>query len=257
MRLLVIGTLPPPSGRAAGRLAAVTAERRGAGDDVTMLSPDRRSAAHLHARLDGLRLAFHLARLARRFDAVVIDCAPGLPLSTTADRLTRGVTLAAIGESLRGYGEVTLRLPSPIPFPGGVGGRATAGLWARATHVVVENDEDRDRVLAAPGVVAERVVIVAPDEPVRGEREPRWSDVAPDATDLRPRIQALVRERAARDREVNAARAALGANVTLDRAGDPFLGAGGGETPTSAAALARVVANKARREFTRRVAPRS
>jgi hypothetical protein len=246
MRVLVVGTVPPPGGEAAKRLGAVAAELTAAGDVVEILSPDRRSAAHSHARLAGPRLAIELAVRARHFDAVVINAEPGLPLAPTADRLTRAVTLGALGAVLRGYGDVTVRLPTPIPLPGGVGGRATRALWSRATTIVVATEDDRERMVLAPGVVADRVVVEKPPARVPATAEADWSRL-PTEGDLRSSVQTIVRERAARDRNVNRARSSLGSAGLPEDSGDPFQGDAGIGTPLSPVELARFATGRARR----------
>jgi hypothetical protein len=247
MKVLVVGTVPPPGGEAAERLAAVATALIASGDTVELLSPDARSAAHRSARLGGPLLAVELALRARRFDALVLNLEPGLPLTATADRATRGITLAALGLALRAYGQVTIRLPSPIPLPGGVGGRATQALWAAASRVVVENEDDRDRILLAPGIVAANVVVEAPPEPARGTTERGYGGLAIDDGALRATVQSLVRARAASDRRVNRARAALGRTGAFDGAADPFRGVAGEVSRPSALELARLSAGKARR----------
>ena len=48
MRILVVGTLPPPGGDAARALADAANLLRDEGHDVELLSPDFRSASHRH-----------------------------------------------------------------------------------------------------------------------------------------------------------------------------------------------------------------
>lgn len=224
---------------AAGLLAA--------GDEVEILSPDPRSAAHRHARLSGPMLAVQLALRARHFDALVLNVEPGLPLAASADRATRAVTLAALGAALRRYREVTVRLPSPLPIPGGVGGRATRELWARATTIVVENDDDRDRLVVAPGVTAGRVVVAPPPPPPGAASGTGWGQLVQGEGDLRSAVQALVRERAARDRMVNGARRALGGGALPDASDDPFTGEVGRPPALAPLELARLGVARARR----------
>ena len=144
MRVLVVGTLPPPGGASARELAAVAARRQADGDDVELLSPDPSSAVHRSRRLDGLFLACQLAWLSRRFDAVVLRVEDDLPCRRDMGRATRAAVLGALGFAVSRYGEVTLRLDSPVPLPGGVGGRAARRqLWAAADEIVVRSAADR------------------------------------------------------------------------------------------------------------------
>ena len=246
MRVLVVGTVPPPGGAAAMRLLGVVGERRADGDSVEIVSPDERSAAHRHARLAGPLLAVELAWSARRFDAVVLDLEPGLPLPGDAGRLLRALTLASLGEALRGYREVTVRLPSPIPIPGGVGGRPTRGLWSRCTLIVVQNEDDRARLLLAPGVSAERVKVEEPVAPGRSAADDGWPNLLPYDSSLRARAQALVYERADRDRELIGPRSAPDVVGPVSSLVNPFEGASGGETGLSSNDLARLAWGRAR-----------
>ncbi|MHB1783230.1 MAG: hypothetical protein ACYCTE_11200 [Acidimicrobiales bacterium] len=253
MRVLVVGTVPPPGGAAAARLGAVAAGLAADGHHVEVLSPDERSAAHHHAHLSGILLAVELARRARHFDALVLAIAPGLPLGADVDRAARALTLAALGAACRGFGEVTIRCASPIPIPGGVGGRASSGLWARAASIVVECEEDREQLLAVPGCAPERVHVepVVSVVSVAEAHDRSWPSTTDD--DLRDRIQALVRDRAARSRSVDLAGRSLAAGAT-DDAGDPFAGPMPRSTVPRAADLARVVAARLGRELRARVA---
>ena len=196
MRVLVVGTLPPPGGASARELAAVAARRQADGDEVELLSPDPSSAVHRSRRLDGLFLAWQLAWLSRRFDAVVLRVEDDLPCRRDMGRATRAAVLGALGLAVSRYGEVTLRVDSPVPLPGGVGGRATRQLWAAADEIVVRSAADRDELLRAPGIDPQRIVIDAPRSALCGADTP-W----PDATEpgLRSAVLEVVRARAARE----------------------------------------------------------
>ena len=209
MRVLVVGTVPPPGGPAARRLAAVAAGRLAAGDEVTVLSPDARSAAHLTANLRGLGLAAQLSLRARRFDALELRIEPSLPFVPESNRALRAALLLALGAALGRYREVTLRLDSPVPIPGGVGGRATAALWRAVTTVVVENEEDRKLLLAVPGLGEERIEL---DEVAQSAAEHATSGW-PAATEvsLRDVAQGEIRRRSRTEAGLRAARRELGA----------------------------------------------
>lgn len=223
MRVLVVGTLPPPGGARARALAAVVVERTARGDAVAVLSPDPRSAAHFHGRLDRLGLALRLAWLSRRFDALDLHFEAGLPLRDEEQRAWRALSLGGLGLACRLYREVTLRCDSPIPIPGGVGGRATQELWRRATTIVVENDEDRGRMLTAPGVDAARVIVVPRAAPAPASRTDRpWP--AATADDLRTEVLGRVRTRAGAARRAHAARRQLGDRAAGRLDDDAFAG---------------------------------
>jgi hypothetical protein len=208
VRILVVGTVPPPGGEPARALAALAARLADEGNDVEILSPDLRSASHRHARLSGVLLAANLLYFAPRFDALVLRMESDLPLHNDTGRASRAGTLFALGCALRMWKDVTIRLDHPLPLPGGVGGRPTHQLWAHATSVVVKNEEDRAVVCTAPRLDATRVIVEV-DPSVRREFQSEgW--VFPDGEALREQVAQLVRQRAAKDRMVNTARVSLG-----------------------------------------------
>ena len=209
MRVLVVGTVPPPGGRNAKELAGVVAHRVAQGDEVEILSPDPRSAAHHSGNLQGLMLPLRLALLSPRFDVLELRIETRLPLDTEVNRVLRGLTLFGLGVCFGMYSHVTLRLDSPIPLPGGVGGRATKDMWRRASRIVVQNDEDYQRVLAAPGVNEARVEIAPPAIVEPPMKEASWP--SPTEPDLRNQVLAGVRRRAEAERRANRARVELGA----------------------------------------------
>lgn len=249
MRVLVVGTVPPPGGQSAKELAAVVADRVEAGDSVEVLSPDPRSAAHHTANLETLMLPLRLALMSTRFDALVLRIEPRLPLGEQTNRLVRGATLFALGVVFGMYSEVVIRLDSPIPLPGGVGGRATADMWRRASTIVVANDSDRQRILSAPGVEADRVKIAMPLEAADSDRDHAW----PQATevDLREQVLAKIRLRADAERRSNDARVELGATGVGPLTSEAF--SASARVSPSSSSLARAVVHRAMREVLARL----
>jgi hypothetical protein len=210
VNVLIVGTTPPGGGAFARALAAVATARREAGDTVETLAPNPESAAHRSGRLDGVFLAARLAWASRRFDAVELRIEPGLPCRATTSRATRAVYLLALGAALARYSEVTLRPDTPIPIPGGLGGRATRAMWAAATRIVVWNTDDEAMALRTPGVHPDRVEIAS-----RPAATPHRSNPWPAATDpdLRASVLDVIRERADADRRAVAGRDLLGADA--------------------------------------------
>jgi hypothetical protein len=237
MKVLVVGTTPPGGGPYARALAAAASARRDAGDEVELLAPIGSSAAHESSRLDGLFLALRLWWASRRFEALELRVEPGLPCSPTTGRLGRAAYLAALGWALAGFGEVTLRLDSPIPIPGGLGGRATTQLWGRASRIVTFSSDDAGMVERTPGV-SPGIVTVAEPAPLEPPRPLAW----PAATDpgLRTAVMTVVRERAAADRRAAAGIAAIGVRERPTRPGSP-----------SSLAVARTLAEAAVRRAVR------
>ena len=212
MRVLVVGTVPPPGGERALALAKVAAARLAAGDAVEIWSPDTRSAAHDVGSLTGLRLPVRLAVASRRCDAVVLRIEPGLPFRSDESRLARAVLLALLGRVLQRFEDVTVHLDSPIAIPWGVGGRPSRDLWSKA-RVVVESDDDRDLLLAVPWIDEGRIEVAAPDDAVvERERAVAWP--GPDTADLRGAVVAAVRARARAARRLELAGASLAGEPT-------------------------------------------
>lgn len=194
MRILVVGTLPPPGGDAARALADAANALRDEGHDVELLSPDFRSAAHRHARLDGPLLGAWLAYLSPRFDAVLLRFEPGFPLRPHASRAMRAASLFALGEALARYDEVTIRFDGGPSIPLGLGGRAMQKVWAATTRIVVASDDKRAELIAASGLDAAAVTVSKQrSEPQRPVNE-GW-DLAED-DELRVGISGLIRTRA-------------------------------------------------------------
>lgn len=192
-RILIIGTVPAALGARAEALGRLAADHLAMGDRVEVWSADAISVAHLHDRLAGLRVPLRLLVSARRFDAVVLRVQNGLPFPHRTGRLARAALFVSLGAALRRYGQVTIRLDAPIAIPGGVGGRPTRAFWDRA-HVVVENDEDRERILAIPWIDAARVEVCKPAPDASRAATPEWPK--PDTADLRSAVMEVVRVRA-------------------------------------------------------------
>jgi hypothetical protein len=246
MRVLVVGTVPPPGGEQARALGLEAARLVAAGHDVEVLSPDPRSAAHRHGVLGGPLLALRLASLAPRFDALVLRVERGLPFGEESGRGARAATLALLGAALRLWRDVTIRLDTPVPIPGGLGGRASRGLWAHASAIVVWNEDDREQLLGAPGVVAERVSVAPPASPERSAPPAGWAVETDDR--LRESVLTLVRARAQADRRVEMARADLAGVAAATGGGSPFsAGSAAGRRGVSVAGVARLAARRARR----------
>jgi hypothetical protein len=224
MKILVVGTLPPPGGEAARALADAANVLRDEGHDVELLSPDFRSAAHRHARLDGPLLAAWLMYLAPRFDAVVLRFEPGFPLRPHASRAMRATTLYALGSALQRYGDVTIRFDGGPSIPLGLGGRAMGQVWEATTRIVVASEDKRAELIAASGLGADAVsVSTARSAPIRPPTE-GWS--AGDEDELWVEVSSLVRERADRARAADRALKDFGADAeTVSRS--PL----SGETP--------------------------
>lgn len=244
----MVGTVPPPGGGVARAFAEHVAERVAAGDEIEILSPDPRSAAHHTANLAQWRLPVRLAVLSSKFDALELRLEPGLPFADRSSRFMRAVTLFGLGVVFGLYAEVTIRVDSPIPLPGGVGGRATTDFWRRASKVVVADAEDYRRICAAPGVDVERVEIATVVDHHAAARDRTW----PRSTAEDVRFEALheIRERAAAERRANGARVHLGTDGVGPLATSAF--SANERVNPSGVSLARAVVRRVVREIAQR-----
>ncbi|MGO9559613.1 MAG: hypothetical protein ACLPQS_03825 [Acidimicrobiales bacterium] len=199
MRVLVVGSLPPPvTDRARGLLAEVL-RRRAEGAAVEVLSPTDYSVAHAYLEMPGPASAVEIALAARGADAVVVQLQPGFPFDEGAGRAGRAIGLGALTTALRSVkGEVTVRLHSIHDLPHGVGGRAAEALWAVASNIEVGDEETRSRLLTLVGdAVKDKISLAVAPLQIGNLLDP-GSDLGGDATlDI---VTATVRARAAAER---------------------------------------------------------
>jgi hypothetical protein len=212
MRVLVVGSVPPPlTGRRQSLLAEVLRLRR-EGHEVQIVALDPLSAAHRYLTASGIPAATEVGLLARRADAVVLQIEPGLPVRPTAGRLERAAALLVLSKALSRKANVTLRIAHLDDLRGGPGGRAGMQLWARASRIEVGDDETLQQMLSILGSHAARVsMMVPPDLATESEGGPPiaregWGEGA-DTT--AGQVQAVVRARAAEERQALAVRGLL------------------------------------------------
>ncbi len=230
MRVLVVGSLPPPlSERARGLLAEVV-RLRSEGNEVEILSPRANTVAHRHIAAPGAAAALEVALAARGSDEVVLQLEPGFPFAASAGRAGRAVGLGALATALKSCGlPVTLRLHSVHDLPGGPGGRAAEGLWALARRIEVGGEETLESLQAvlSPETAA-KLALGLPPLQLGSGRRPETALVGganlEDAT-------ALVRARSAADRSLitrgrgeGVAELPLGEWLPSPGAGVPFPG---------------------------------
>jgi hypothetical protein len=209
VRVLVVGSYPPPAHGESHRTVA-TVHRLGAqGDDVDVLSR-RGSAAQLRGPIAGPAGAFEVWRRGRAYDAVVVHVESGAPLRVSHGRwarIDRLVDCLTWGLALRLVRDVTLVVPDTDVVPRSVGGRSGRFLWTAADHLLVSSDRGRRRLVDEGGASEDRVelpeVVATPPRAA----DDGWTDVA-DAAD----IMARVHRRADEDRRA-ARRGTLDAGV--------------------------------------------
>jgi hypothetical protein len=153
VKLLLVGTLPPPGGVDARRFAREAARRSALGDSVETLSGDPLSVSHRSATLRGRHLARELRRCSTKFDAVELRVEAGLALTPRSV----GNLVAALGK----YQHVTLFLDSPVPFKSSEEG-VLLRLWSSADTVVGANEADVGSI-ASLGDGPSKIVV--PPEP--------------------------------------------------------------------------------------------
>lgn len=214
MRILVVGSVPPPlTGHRAALLAEVL-RLRGEGHDVEIASLDPLSAAHRFLAGPGVVAVGEIGLLARSAEAIVVQLEPGLPVRTRAGRGERTAALMALAAVLRRCSDVTVRLHDPNDLPGGHGGRAGTELWKAAGRIEVGDDRTRTELAALLGPFGERVSIVRPPgdaEPVVVAGLDGWGDGADVSAS---HVLAIVRARAAAERASLARRGRLPASAT-------------------------------------------
>jgi hypothetical protein len=209
VRVLVVGSYPPPAHGEANRTVA-TVHRLGAhGDDVEVLS-SHGSAAQFRGPIAGPAGALVMWWRGRRCDAVVVQIESGAPLRVSHGRrarFDRVVDCLAWGVALRAVHSATMIVTDPDVVPRSVGGRSGRFLWTAAERLVVANERARRRLIDDGGAPDDRVELApAPAAPLRATDD-GWDDVTDAAA-----VMERVRRRAAEDRRA-ARRGTLDAGV--------------------------------------------
>ncbi len=214
MKVLVVGSVPPPRTAHRQSLLDAVLRLRAAGAEVRVMSLDPLAAAHGFLIGPGLPAAAEVGLLARGFGAVVVQIEPGLPVRRGAGRLERSVALLTLAAMLRRHGDVTLRLHQFDDLPGGPGGRAAIELWKTARRMEVGNSVVAEQLVGLVPELSGRLSIIpgaaepaAVDSGRHDGGEDRWGAGA-DATAAQ--VQDVVRRRAAEYREALAARRPAG-----------------------------------------------
>ncbi len=197
MRVLVVGSYPPPARREAHATIATVQRLGDQGDDVDVLSAVG-SAAQLRGPTAGPRGAWLTWKLGRRYDSVVVQVESGTPLRMVHGRrarVDRLVDCLAWGVALRGLRNVTLVIPDTDVVPRSIGGRTGRFLWTAAQRLVVANEHGRRRLVDEGGAPEARVELPRTPPVVERPGDIAWDGVT-DADDVMGRI----RRRAAEDR---------------------------------------------------------
>ncbi|MGO8875414.1 MAG: hypothetical protein ACLQNG_06580 [Acidimicrobiales bacterium] len=218
MKILVVGSLPPPHAGHRRSLLAEVLRLRQEGHEVQIVSLDPLSVAHRYLAAPGVAAAFEVGLLGRRCDGVLVQIEPGLPVRRAAGRAERSVALMTLGAALRKRRDVTVRLQHLDDLPGGLGGRAAMKLWMAAGRVEVGDEATRAALADALGPLAGRVSFLPADDLLE---EPSLAHTAgggewgEGADTTAAAVQGVVRARAAGERRSLAGRGRLPAAGTL------------------------------------------
>lgn len=199
MRVLVVGSLPPPANERARSLLAEVVRLRREGAEVTVLSPSENTVAHRHIEVGGPAGAIEVALAARASDRVVVQIEPGFLFGKDATRSGRTLGLGALTAALKSAKKpVVLRLHSTDDLAGGPGGRAAESLWALAEQIEVGDSETKEKLqaLLSPEAGSKLALSLPPLEV--GRPRPSELDLAGGAGP--GELSALVRQRSAGDR---------------------------------------------------------
>jgi hypothetical protein len=209
VRVLVVGSYPPPAHGEANRTVA-TVHRLGAqGDDVDVCSR-RGSAAQFRGPIAGPLGALLVWWRGRHYDAVVVQIESGAPLRVSHGRrarIDRLVDCLCWGVALRAVRSVTMVVPDTDVVPRSVGGRSGQFLWTAADHLLVTSERGRRRLVDEGGAPEDRVELPPVTAAPSRRADDGWADVT-DAADVMERVQ----RRAAEDRRA-ARRGTLDAGV--------------------------------------------
>lgn len=199
MKVVVVGSLPPPVTERARNLLAEVLRLRREGAEVEVISPRPDTVAHRYLGATGGLAALELVYAIRRTDSVVVQIEPGFPVDERSGRMARAVGLGTLALALRWTrGEVVLRLYSMHDLPRGAGGRAADLLWATAHRIEVGTEETLSRLESSLGS-AERAKLSLSTGTVAlgGARD---GSAAVEANASLEAVTRLVRARAAADR---------------------------------------------------------
>lgn len=163
LRILTVGPYPPARDGIASYVVQEVAALRHEGHEVEVLSPWP-SAAHHHLDLTGPRGLLAMARLARRFERLIVHHHPDVFYPSPASPAVRSRQGLALSLALRSGPPVELRLHE-AQYPWGCGwtpsALATRLFWRSADQVSVHTARERDDVHRAYGVPLDRIAVVS------------------------------------------------------------------------------------------------
>jgi hypothetical protein len=197
VRVLVVGSYPPPE-RHEARRTLETVHRLGAqGHEVEVLSTPE-SAADVRGPITGPRGALQTLRAGRRYDSVVVQVETNTPLRTihgASARVTRVLDCLFWGFALRWLRDVTLVVSDIHVVHRSVGGRTGRFLWTAADRLLVGSEHTRARLVEEGGADAARIEIMGRLPDIGRHDDVDWAGLTDAAA-----IMEEVRRRAAADR---------------------------------------------------------
>jgi hypothetical protein len=200
MRVLVVGSLPPPDSVRAGALRDEVVRLLAEGHTVEVVAPDPVATAHRYMSARGIPACVRLWTMVSAFDSVVVQLQPGLPVRERAGRLERELSLMALSLVLRRARHVVVRLESLDDLPGGATGRGALLLWRSADRIVVGSDSERAALVAAGAPLESAVTGSRPEHgaPTAVADDGGWGEGSEVSAED---VLELVRMRAARERQ--------------------------------------------------------
>jgi hypothetical protein len=199
VRYLVVGTLPPPRVGRSAALLELVGRLEAEGHEVEVVSvgvgdPATRGAGLAAAA--GVDTIWTLLRRRAGDTRLVVQVEPAL-IGAQAGRARRTAGLAALSLALSRWSEVEIRVDSFSDLPGGLGGRAAALLWRRATRIVVASEAQRE-LLCREAQLDSSMVAVEPWVDAAAAESSDWP--ADGEGLLLADIQSVVGRRAAAER---------------------------------------------------------
>jgi len=197
MRILVVGSLPPPEVSRARALRTEVTRLLAEGHELEVVGTDRVSTAHHYLSARGILGSLQLARLVGGFDSVIVQLEPGLPVRARAGRLERELSLTMFAFALGRARDVVLRLEHLEDLPGGFAGAAALKVWRIAGQIVLGSEDRRSSFVSLAGDAGEIAVVSAPSPESVGDDSDGWGEGADASAE---NVLELVRARSARER---------------------------------------------------------
>jgi hypothetical protein len=197
MKVLVVGSLPPPERARSEALRSQVVSLLANGDTVEVVSPDPVATAHRYLVAGGVPGCLQVLKMASGFDSVLVQLQPGLPVRARAGRFERGLSLFVFSLALRRAHRVVIGLERLEDLPGGPGGRSALRVWRTAERIITRDEEEQARFLSEVGKQAEHLAVSSRPAEDALEDQLVWCDGEISSVED---VLELVRKRAALER---------------------------------------------------------